>query len=67
MFQLKNNTLPQDLSAAGVDQDDLRDSFGNPIQYRLLDGGRSYELKSLGSDGREGGTGSDLDIVIKGP
>jgi general secretion pathway protein G len=67
MFQLKNNTLPQDLSAAGVDQDDLRDAFGNPIQYRLGDGGRSYELKSLGADGREGGTGADLDIVVKGP
>lgn len=67
MFQLKNNQLPGDLAAAGVEQGDLRDSFGNPIQYRLLDGGRSYELKSLGADGREGGTGADLDIVVKGP
>jgi len=67
MFQLKNNTLPQDLSAAGIEQDDLRDAFGNPIQYRLLDGARAYELKSLGADGREGGAGADLDIVVKGP
>jgi general secretion pathway protein G len=67
MFQLKNNQLPGDLSAAGIEQEDLKDSFGNPIQYRLLDGGRSYELKSLGADGREGGSGADLDIVVKGP
>jgi general secretion pathway protein G len=62
LFQLQNNTLPQDLKS--LTAVDTEDAWGKPIQYRVLDGGRSYELKSLGSDGREGG--SD-DIVIKGP
>lgn len=61
LYQLQNNTLPQDLrSLTAVDTED---AWGKPIQYRVLDGGRSYELKSLGSDGREGGD----DIVVKGP
>lgn len=67
MYQLKNNTLPGDLGAAGVSDDDLMDAFGTRIQYRLLDGGRSYELKSLGADGKDGGSGPDQDIVLKGP
>jgi len=61
LYQLQNNTLPQDLrSLTAVDTED---AWGKPIQYKVLDGGRSYELKSLGSDGREGGD----DIIVKGP
>jgi len=67
MYQLKNNTLPQDIGGAGVDESDLKDAFGNRIQYRMFDGGRSYELKSLGADGKDGGSGADADIVVKGP
>jgi general secretion pathway protein G len=67
MYQLKNNTLPPDISNAGVDESDMKDSFGNKIQYRMLDGGRAYELKSLGADGKDGGSGADADIIVKGP
>jgi general secretion pathway protein G len=65
LFQMRENTLPSDLNTAGAT--DPTDGWGKPIQYRLLDGTRSYELKSLGADGREGGTGSDADIIVKGP
>lgn len=61
LYQLQNNTLPQDLKS--LTAVDTEDAWGKPIQYRVLDGGRSYELKSLGSDGREGGD----DIIVKGP
>ena len=65
LHQLQNNSLPQDIrSLTGVDAED---AWGKPIQYRILDGGRSYELKSLGADGREGGAGPDADIIVKGP
>jgi general secretion pathway protein G len=65
MYQMRNNQLPSDLRAA--EADDTKDSWGREIQYRALDGGRSYELKSLGADGRDGGSGADADIVITGP
>jgi len=65
MFQMRENTLPSDLTAAGAT--DPTDGWGRPLQYKLLDGSRSYELKSLGADGREGGTGADADIIVKGP
>ncbi len=67
MYQLKNNTLPQDLSAAGLGEEDLKDAFGNRVVYRMLDGGRAYELKSLGADGSDGGSGADQDIIERGP
>lgn len=65
MFQMRNNSLPQDLKSA--DADDTKDSWGHEVQYRPLDGGRSYELKSLGADGRDGGSGADADIIVTGP
>jgi general secretion pathway protein G len=67
LYQMRNNSFPQDLNAVDSDPDFSKDAWGHPVQYRLMDGGRSYELKSLGGDGREGGTGGDGDIVVKGP
>jgi general secretion pathway protein G len=65
MFQMRNNTLPSDLRAA--EADDTKDAWGRDVQYRIIDGGRSYELRSLGGDGRDGGSGSDADITVTGP
>lgn len=41
------------------------DPWGNPYLYRANSEDRSYEIVSLGADGREGGTGADADIVSK--
>jgi general secretion pathway protein G len=38
------------------------DPFGNPLVYKPAADGKSFELKSLGADGAEGGTGPDADI-----
>jgi general secretion pathway protein G len=65
LYQMRNNTLPQDIKA--LESVDLTDAWGKPMQYRLLDGGRGYEIKSYGSDGRDGGTGPAADIIITGP
>jgi hypothetical protein len=65
IFQMKTNTLPKDLKEAEVD--DASDSWGREIQYRPLDGSRAYELRSLGADGREGGSAADSDIKVTGP
>jgi general secretion pathway protein G len=39
------------------------DPWNNGYQYRSPGNGRPYEIVSLGSDGREGGTGSAADLV----
>ena len=65
LYQLQNNTLPQDIKSLSAV--DTEDAWGKPVQYKILDGGRSYELKSLGADGREGGTDANADIIVKGP
>jgi general secretion pathway protein G len=65
LYQLKNNRLPPDLRSAGVEDD--KDGWGQPFQYQVVDGGRSYEIRSLGGDMRAGGAGADADIVVKGP
>jgi general secretion pathway protein G len=65
MFQMRNNTLPSDLKTA--EAEDTKDAWGKEVVYRVIDSGRSYELRSLGSDGREGGSGADADIVVTGP
>jgi general secretion pathway protein G len=79
-FQLQYNQLPQDLNAltscAGVtgqscvpvlsDQDSIADVWGTPYQYRV-EGGRSFTIRTLGADRKDGGTGADGDVVLKGP
>jgi general secretion pathway protein G len=65
MYQLANNALPSNLAAADVT--DATDAWGRDVSYRVTNGGRSYELKSLGADGKDGGTGGSADIVVTGP
>ena len=65
LYQLQNNTLPQDIKSLSAV--DTEDAWGKQVQYKILDGGRSYELKSLGADGREGGADANADIIVKGP
>lgn len=65
LYQLKYNKMPPDLKSANI-ADDL-DGWGFPVQYQVADGGRSIELRSLGADGKSGGTGADADILVKGP
>lgn len=65
MYQLANNSLPSNLAAADVT--DATDAWGRDVSYRVTNGGRSYELKSLGADGKDGGTGGSADIVVTGP
>jgi general secretion pathway protein G len=64
IFQMRNSTLPQSLAQA--EADDTKDAWGREIQFRVMDG-RGYELRSLGGDGRDGGTGADADIIVTGP
>ena len=41
------------------------DPWGNPYVYKSPgDNGKPYELKSLGADGKEGGTGENADISV---
>ena len=65
LYQMRNNALPTDIKA--LDNADTTDAWGRQITYRVLDGGRGYEMRSLGADGREGGTGPAADIIITGP
>lgn len=65
MFQMRNNTLPNDLKSA--EADDTKDAWGREVQYRIIESGRSYELRSQGADGRDGGSGSDADVIVTGP
>jgi general secretion pathway protein G len=64
IFQMRNSTLPQSLAQA--EADDTKDAWGREIQFRVMDG-RGYELRSLGGDGRDGGSGADADIIVTGP
>ena len=67
VYQLKNNSFPSDLGQAGIKPEDLKDAWGQPVQYRVMDNGRSVELKSLGADGKDGGTAENEDVIIKAP
>lgn len=42
-----------------------KDTWGQPWRYKRLDA-KSYELLSLGADGKEGGDKDNTDIVFKG-
>ena len=80
VFQLQYNTLPSSLDdlvrcndKTGPDcvpittEDSLKDAWGSKLSYTLESGGRTYRLKSLGADGREGGEGVNYDSFITGP
>jgi general secretion pathway protein G len=78
-YQLMYNQLPPDLrslvscpdsSRACVpitDEDTITDGWGTPYVYSLDNGGRSFTLKSLGADKRDGGSGAEGDMTITGP
>lgn len=77
-YKLQNNSYPStlsalyDCSAQGstfctefASAEDLKDAWGTPLT--LSGDGRTYILKSLGADKRDGGTSTDADITLKGP
>lgn len=79
-FQLRYNTLPASLESLTqcteetgpgcipiVGKDSLRDAWNNPFQFIREGDGRSYRIRTLGADGREGGEGVDYDAVETGP
>jgi HEAT repeat protein len=41
----------------------LLDPFGNALVYTPSKDGKTFELKSVGADGAEGGTGADADLT----
>lgn len=45
----------------------LNDGWGRPFQYSSGGDGRSYAIKSLGADGKDGGSGVDIDLTKTGP
>ena len=65
MYQMRFNALPTDLKTA--EADDTKDAWGREVSYRIVDGGGRYELRSLGADGRDGGSSTDADIIVAGP
>ncbi len=79
-YQLRYNEFPRELrdlmqcnDVTGPNclpivssEDELKDVWGSMVQYRLTGDGR-YELKSLGSDKKEGGSGAATDLIVTGP
>lgn len=73
-FQMDTGRLPESLeqlvSASGVPNwlgpyaktEELRDPWGNAIQYRRPGSAGPYELVSLGADGQAGGESVNADI-----
>lgn len=45
----------------------LADGWGTPFVYAAGGDGRSYTVKSLGADAKDGGSGVDGDLVKQGP
>lgn len=80
-YQLMHNKLPTALIAltncaetrAGAacvpvaEEEDLKDAWETPFVFQIDGSGRSYKIKSLGADGRDGGSGTDGDITLEGP
>lgn len=79
-YQLMYNSLPPSLQALVscneqtgsacvpvTEASALKDAWDTPFLYTLDNGGRSYTLKSLGADRREGGTEVDGDPILTGP
>jgi general secretion pathway protein G len=79
-FRLRYNQLPgslealtscSDITGPGCTPvtklDNLKDAWGNQFLYALDNGGRSYRIKTLGADGREGGEAVNYDSSVTGP
>ncbi len=61
-------TKPKNCKNWGPDPYEKRlpeDPWGRPFVYKRLDT-KHFLLKSLGADGKEGGAGDNVDIVVKG-
>lgn len=50
-----------------LNEDAIKDAWGNRMSFTTDNGGRTYIIKSLGADGRAGGSGVDSDFERKGP
>lgn len=79
-YQLQYNNLPPDLNSLSgcteatgsgcipiASEDDFKDAWDQPFAYSLENGGRSFVLKSLGADRKNGGEGVDGDPTLTGP
>ncbi|MCX7952970.1 MAG: type II secretion system GspH family protein [Deltaproteobacteria bacterium] len=66
LFQCNETTGPNCLPIVSS-EDELKDVWGTPVQYTISSDGQNYTLKSLGSDKKEGGSGSATDLMITGP
>lgn len=79
-FRLRYNSLPSaledltrctDRTGPGCvpmrKEDTLVDAWNNKLLYGLDGNGRTYRIRSLGADGREGGEGINYDITVEGP
>ena len=80
IFRTKYNQIPNSLNALiacneqtgpgcvpEMSKEELKDAFGNDFIYSPDGDGRSYRIKSLGADGREGGDGVNFDTTLTGP
>ncbi|HQH28401.1 MAG TPA: type II secretion system protein GspG, partial [Oligoflexia bacterium] len=48
-----------------AEEEELKDVWGAPYVYKSDNDGRTYGLKSLGSDGTEGGDGPKQDVTVR--
>ena len=77
-YRMDTSKLPQSLNdlvkaPSGVDgwlgpyakEADLKDPWGNPMEYRVPGEGRPFDLRSLGADGQAGGESVKADIVYE--
>ena len=77
-YQLMYNTLPSELQALVscnettgaacvpiTEEDSLKDAWNTPFVYSS--DGRTYTIKSMGADRRDGGSGADADATLSGP
>jgi general secretion pathway protein G len=79
-YRLEYNALPQSLSdltqcnektgpgcIPSMTDEQLTDAWGNKLDFRLENNGRTYVVISMGADGKSGGEGVDFDVNYKGP
>lgn len=79
-FRLRYNQLPPSLDSLAAcndvtgpgctpitKADNLKDAWGNQFIYGLDNGGRSYRIKTLGADGKDGGEEINYDVTVSGP
>ncbi|MCB0317175.1 MAG: type II secretion system protein GspG [Bdellovibrionales bacterium] len=79
-FRLQYNSLPGGLNdltsctdATGpgcvpiLQEEQIKDAWGNLFAYSLEGSGRAYRITSLGANGQQGGEGVDFDLFQVGP